>query len=346
MNYTIKDFFAVIILFLIFLFNGCATVEKEKASVGTGHTFWDLRKHTFSSSKATKNTFFDVAPNGKKLAFVLEKANNRNIYIKEVNGKAMTQKTFHKTDDSFPAISPDGKLLAFASRMNGNWDIFVMNMKKGKAKRQITSSSEDEICPSWSPDGTKIAFCRFSKSSGQWGIWTFNLTNGALTNLVPGKFPYYSPVENTIVFQRPSQSDESERFYALWSIDDLGMEETIIADSLEKGYINPSWSSDGNRVVFASGGKWEKAESIHKKKDGTYELDEKDFGLEANNIGIINKDGTGLIWLTSSKSRDSCPKWSKDDRIYFVSDRDKYLNIWSVTPVLVEPAPKKKAQKS
>jgi len=29
-----------------------------------------------------------------------------------------------------------------------------------------------------------------------------------------------------------------------------------------------------------------------------------------------------------------------------VSDRDKYLNIWSVTPVLVEPAPKKKAQKS
>lgn len=335
-----KDSFALIILFLIFLFNGCATVEKEKVSVGTGHTFWDLRKHTFSRSKTTKNTFFDISPNNKTIAFVLEQADNRNIYIKDVNSKAMTQKTFHKADDSLPAISPDGKLLAFASRMNGNWDIFVMNVKKGKAKRQITSSPEDEIYPSWSPDGTKIAFCRFSKSSGQWEIWTFDLKNGALTNLVPGKMPNYSPVENIIVFQRPNQSDESERFYALWSIDDLGIEETLIVDSAEKGYINPSWSHDGNKIVFASGGKWEKAQSIRKKKDGTYELDEKIFGLEANNIGIINKDGTGLTWLTSSKSRDWCPKWSKDGRIYFVSDRNNYSNIWSVNPVLLELAPK------
>ena len=340
-----KVFFAVIILFLIFLFNGCATVDKKEVSVGAGHTFWDLRKHTFSRSKTTKNTFFNISPNSKTIAFVLEQSGNSNIYIKPVNSKALTQKTSHKAHDSFPAISPDGKLLAFASKMNGNWDIFVMNVKKGKAKRQITSSPEDEIYPSWSPDGTKVAFCRFSKSNGQWEIWTFDLTNGALTNLVPGKFPNYSPVENIIIFQRPSRSNKSERLYALWSIDDLGIEEILIGDSAEKGYVNPSWSHDGNKIVFASGGKWEKAELIREKKDGTYELDEKDFGLEAKNIGIIDKDGTGLTWLTSSKSHDWCPKWSNDGRIYFVSNRDKYSNIWSVNPVLIELAPKEKAKK-
>jgi Tol biopolymer transport system component len=252
-------------MFIIMVFlEGCATIEEMPVLIGPGHTFRDLRQHTFSESETIKYFHPAISRYGNLMAFVKEEAGKKNIFIKPVNSKAMTQKTFNKTDNAYPSFSPDSKYLAYASKRNGNWDIFVINTYKGRAKRQITSSPEDEICPTWSKDGTKIAFCRFSRSSGQWEIWFYNLKNGSLTNLITGKFPQFSPTENLIVFQRAIKKNGSDvnKWYAIWTIDDMGYEETLIVSSEEEGYINPYWSLDGERIVFASGGKWDKVSAV------------------------------------------------------------------------------------
>lgn len=328
--------FALLITMSLYM-AGCITTQKNDDDllfVGMGHTFRDLRQHTFSDNKAKAFSEPNISSDGEKLAVVLIQDGNADIYVKKINAKAMTQKTFHRTDDANPAFSPDGSKLAFSSKRNGNWDIFVMNANKGKAKRQITFSGDHELGPSWSRDGTKVAYSRFSRINGTWEIWTYNLTNGASTNLVPGRNPKYSPTSDTLVFQRPNAASK-DGWYALWTIDDEGNEETLIYSSEEEGFINPSWSPDGQRIVFATGGKEHKAKEVKKKgkkKDTTIEVT---IGRKANDIWTINVDGTNLTQLTSHEAQDWAPAWSKNNRIFFSSTRDEFSNVWSVIPEFI-----------
>jgi len=316
---------------------GCVAVEEKPTLIGPGHTFRDLRQHTFAESKNVRYFHPSVSYDGKLMAFVKKEGGISNIYIKPVNSRAMTQKTFHKSADAYPVFSPDGKHLAFASKRNGNWDIFVMNTDKGRAKRQVTSSPEAEIAPSWSKDGTKIVFCRFSRSNGNWEIWISNLSNGSLTNLVPGKFPTFSPTGNLIAFQRPMDKigTEAKKWYAIWTIDDLGYKETLIISSEEEGFINPQWSPDADRIVFASGGKWDKVSAVTKSGD-IYKSNEVIVGRKANDIWTVKQDGTNLTQLTGHKAQDWNPVWSSRGRIFFTSERDNYQNIWSAIPEFVD----------
>lgn len=327
-----KNILCILLSLTLLSIVSCATTSKtgKKTLVGLGHTFRDLRQHTFSMNKDTLNHMVNISASDNMMAFVKEQSGDANIFIKGINSKAMIQKTFHKSDDTFPAFSPDGTKLAFTTKRNGNWDIFIMNAKKGKAKRQITFSDEQEIAPSWSHDGTKVAYCRFSRSSKRWEIWIFDLTNGSVTNLVPGKYPIFSPFDNTIAFQRPN----NKGWYSIWTIDDEGNDETIILSSDKEGYTSPYWSPDGKRLVFASGGKIEKTKI--KRDTGEWGDEEKVIRRKAGDIWTIRKDGTSLTQLTTHKEGDWAPTWSDNNRIFFTSGRDNYQNIWSVIPEFIQ----------
>jgi TolB protein len=138
------------------------------------------------------------------------------------------------------------------------------------------------------------------------------------------------------VFQRAIKKNGSDanKCYAIWTIDDMGYEETLIVSSEEEGYINPYWSLDGERIVFASGGKWDKVSAVKKSGD-MYKSEELLIGRKANDIWTVKKDGTNLTQLTGHKAQDWHPAWSGDGRIYFSSTRDNYQNIWSVIPEFV-----------
>ena len=45
---------------------------------------------------------------------------------------------------------------------------------------------------------------------------------------------------------------------------------------------------------------------------------------------MINRNGNGLVNLTSNDAVNLMPTWSSDNTIYFVSDRDGSDNIWSL----------------
>ncbi len=69
--------------------------------------------------------------------------------------------------------------------------------------------------------------------------------------------------------------------------------------------VNPTWSPDGSKIVFAS--------SVNGVSD----------------IWIINPDGTGLLQLTKQSLNNTQPAWSPDgSKIAFVSNRGGTNDIW------------------
>ena len=68
--------------------------------------------------------------------------------------------TVGQPDDGSPAspsLSPDGRRLAFHRSVNGNVDVWLLDLLRGVLTRFTTDPAND-IHPIWSPDGTRIVF--------------------------------------------------------------------------------------------------------------------------------------------------------------------------------------------
>lgn len=332
---------AILILLPLSLLVVACESDQVKVSVKmNARSYRDMRQHTFNENEKMHYSSVATSQDGATIAFVSDENDNSDIFIKGVNSKSVIQKTDNPAADDYPAFSPDGTKLAFASNRNGNWDIYILNVNSGKATRQITFGKENCEAPSWSHDGKKLAYNKFSNSTHMWEIWIYNFETGSYSSLTTGRNPVYSPVNDTIVFQRGN----TKNWYALWLIDDEGKEETNVLSSNDEGYFHPSWSSDGSKIVFASGGKTIIAgkvevttESDGKTKKDTFDIKER----RGSNIWVINRDGSDLTRLTDNdKAHYWGPKFSADGRIYFISEQkvgkdDNVTNIFSVFPEFV-----------
>ena len=58
---------------------------------------------------------------------------------------------------SNPAWSPDGKTIVVSGLVNGQTDLYALDLKTRKV-RQLTNDRASEILPSWSADGSRIVF--------------------------------------------------------------------------------------------------------------------------------------------------------------------------------------------
>ena len=67
---------------------------------------------------------------GANLAFAVDNAGvGSNIFQIDLNGGNRRRLTAGPKFDTQPAISPDGSKLAFQSNRNGNYEIYVMNLR-------------------------------------------------------------------------------------------------------------------------------------------------------------------------------------------------------------------------
>ena len=58
---------------------------------------------------------------------------------------------------SAPSLSPDGRRVAVQRQINGNFDIYLLDMARAGLNR-FTFDAADDIFPIWSPDGARIVF--------------------------------------------------------------------------------------------------------------------------------------------------------------------------------------------
>ncbi|MGC1122615.1 MAG: DPP IV N-terminal domain-containing protein [Candidatus Methanofastidiosia archaeon] len=194
-----------------------------------------------------------------------------------------------------PSWSPGGKRIVFESDVEGNDEIYIVNIDSGDFTR-LTSNLASDHSPAWSPDGKRIAFV--SDRDGKSGdissdeIYVMNSDGSNVRrltyDLVWDGEPAWSPDGEKIAFT--SLLDGAGDIYVMDA--DGGNPKNLTNNSSEDG--NPSWSPDGEHIIFTS---W------------------RDVGPD---IYVMNAEGRNVKRITYSSA--GFPAWSPDgEKIAFVS---------------------------
>ena len=118
-------------------------------------------------------------PDGKRIAFIAGKnpGDDAQIYVMDVDGRNRMQLTHDFVHKRLPSWSHDGRRIAYV----GDDVIWVVD-SDGENPRQLTEHVREEH-PTWSPDSGSIAFHSFGRDRGISGIYTVDVTNGAVDAL-------------------------------------------------------------------------------------------------------------------------------------------------------------------
>jgi len=107
----------------------------------------------------------------------------------------------HIVAKGFRQWSPDGRRIALAARVDGDIEIFTVDVADGRLTR-LTNSPGDDRDPTWSPDGSQIAFS--SVRDGNTEIYVMRADGTGLRRVTndPAEdvSPAWSPDGSTIAF--------------------------------------------------------------------------------------------------------------------------------------------------
>jgi TolB protein len=279
---------------------------------GTG----GFAEHTFLDEGFDSDVSID--PTGKWMVFTSTRdSDHPNIYLQRVDGLSVIQLTDDQANYAFPVFSPDGKQIAFCSTRAGEWDIYTMDTD-GKNIVQVTNDPMQHIHPSFSPDGSQLVYCCLGGRSGQWELWTVDLTTSEKRMIGFGLFPSWCPAKGSdqIAFQRARQ--RGSRWFSLWTlnlVDGEARRVTEVAASSNAAIVCPSWSPDGKQLAFAT---------IAEPNNSTPERP-----LGQQDIWTVNCDGSGRHRVTDGVGMNLSPCWAANNQVYFVSDRGGAECVWS-----------------
>jgi len=140
---------------------------------------------------------------GGKMAVVLSKDGNPEIYLGNADGTGLRRLTHSGSIDVSPSLSPDGSKIAFVSDRHGSPQIFVMGAGGGGAKR-ITFKGSYNQTPSWCPRPGSNLIAFTGRSGGTYDVFTVDSSGGNIRRLTQRQGrnmdPAFSPDCRAVAF--------------------------------------------------------------------------------------------------------------------------------------------------
>ena len=223
----------------------------------------------------------DFSPRGKELLFTSYRANNPDLYRKEIYSGKEAKLSYKPGLNVAGRMAPSEREIALTLSKDGNPEIYLLDTS-GRIRKRITDSWGIDSDPSWSPDGNSLAF--ISNRQGNPHVFITDIFTGRTTRLTTkGKYnatPAWGPKGDRIAFTR----QEGGRF-DIYTINTDGTDERRLTFGTGNSE-HPRWSPDGRFIVYSSdkGGK--------------------------RAIYVMRSDGTGSRRLTALESDSRHPAWS------------------------------------
>lgn len=211
-------------------------------------------------------------------------------------------------------------------------DIYTVPRAGGVATR-LTSHAGLELFPKFSPDGRQIAFS--AQYSGTRQVWVMPADGSA----PPRQLTWYSDIgpmpprggydyrvldwtpDGAHILVRMNRFPLDERAGVPYLVPVAGgMETPLPVPETGGGMLSP----DGKSYVYTP-------------IDREFRTWKRTRGGRAQDVWIYDLDKNDSRRLTAHRGTDNQPTWI-GDRIYFTSDREYTLNLWSVSPQGGEPA--------
>ena len=222
-----------------------------------------------------------------------------------------------------PVVSPNGRYVIFLSEKELiTTDLYLADTKDGKIIRKVSSRVKDghldnidyrESSGTWSPDSKRFAFVAFK--NGRNILVIKDVSNGrtveeiAPKNLQAFANPTWSPNGRSIVVAGLSEGRSD-----LYQIDIRTKRLTRLTDDLYS-QIQPSWSEDGSKLVFAT----DKMAIDNGRVRGKYTM----------NIAVMDMETKEITQYDFFQGADNLnPEFDAQGNIYFLSDHDGFRNLY------------------
>lgn len=240
-----------------------------------------------------------ATPEERNGAIVYSEVRNagQHLWVVDPDGTGARQLTTdQRASDTDPVVSPDGRRVAFVRTGEGGSSICVIGIDgTGLAELSPLQKVSVRVAPSWSPDGTTIAY---AQEDG--GILVSPVDGSDARLIVDQSFVAsgltWSPDGTRIAFAAPGNAADASPDSDLWITDAQGTTQVNITGTTDASETSPSWSPDGNSILFArttpSGG--------------------------AMLMTIAPDPDASPVQVTDGSSLDQNPSWSPDgSRIVF-----------------------------
>ena len=191
-------------------------------------------------------------------------------------------------------------------------DVWVKDLSNDRVQR-ITSTAALESNPHISPDGQRIAFS--SNRSGNHAVYSVAITGGEATRHTwhpsAANVRGWSVDGSQIIYSSSRDSAPTGINY-LWTVNANGGPSTKVCE--QWGY-DGAYAPDGNHLVIDRMSRWEAEFRGYR-------------GGQNTPLIIVNSTDWSERLIPNDKTIDVHPIWLSDN-IYFLSDRDGIMNIWS-----------------
>jgi len=262
-------------------------------------------------------TYFALAPDNKRVAFVRSDAANktRSVVISNLDGTnegaVLTLPVNRNLNSINLCWSPDGSTLALGATPADNQTaqgIFLLQIAGGELKPLTSPMWREIVRMVWLKDGSGIVAVASSSASQEFRqVWLASLASGEARRITNDLSSYDVGLSSTADSNRVL-AVEHQQINNIWvaPTDDLSKAKQLTFGALNRsdGGAGLDWAPNG-KIIYISG------------------------GAQSRAIWIMDEDGANAKQLTPSGAYDEIPSVSGDSRfIVFDSNRNGGSEIW------------------
>jgi len=142
-----------------------------------------------------------VSPDGRRVAMILSKTANLELFVCNIDGSNLKQLTKTKEDESSPCWAPDSSTICYVGRsgLGERAGLYKISASGGEPRRVRVGNVVNLTEPDWSPDGKSIVF---TAQMGSFSVCTVPAEGGEAKILTEGEDPCWAANSRTVIFTR------------------------------------------------------------------------------------------------------------------------------------------------